>query len=50
MSAPRCALAHPPASSCPLQALNDMHVLLEGTLLKPNMVTGGEWGTRSPAS
>lgn len=26
-----------------LQALNDMHVLLEGTLLKPNMVLNGGW-------
>jgi fructose-bisphosphate aldolase class 1 len=26
------------------KALSDHHVLLEGTLLKPNMVLPGEWG------
>ena len=29
------------------KALSDHHVLLEGTLLKPNMVTHGEWTNTS---
>lgn len=44
---PPCPLAmcanKPLLNHCPCtQALNDHHALLEGTLLKPNMVLAGE--------
>ncbi|XP_056177219.1 fructose-bisphosphate aldolase, cytoplasmic isozyme 1 isoform X2 [Syzygium oleosum] len=45
----KCAAATETVLAAVYKALNDQHVLLEGTLLKPNMVTPGSDSPKVPA-